>query len=188
MLELTPTQSKIVEALKTGPKTSYELEQEIDRAKDFSTDYVKVMIHKINKKRKIIDSFYRDGQRCWRLIESEENVEYQILAGVNELLEDAMDMREHLAQVGEDARESRRSSEYTHAKVDTVDAKVDNMHADVKEVPYRANEGLYLRTNWVIVGLLAIAGIVLFMAGYFLGTNYSELHIEITPEVARMLK
>ncbi|HRI35677.1 MAG TPA: hypothetical protein PK765_00980 [bacterium] len=159
MLELTPTQSKIVEALKAGAKTSYDLEQEIDRGKDFSTDYIKVMIHKINKKRKIIDSFYRDGQRYWRLMESEEHVEYQILSGVNDLLEDSAEMMERISETRTGMRATKTSAESTARKVDMMDTKVDSIQADVRtarEAPNEAVRGLYIQTNWILLSLVIL--------------------------------
>ncbi len=93
MLELTPTESQIVEFLKSGPKTIYEIEQAIDEAKQYSEGYVRQMVFRINKKRKIIDSFVSEGYRRYRLMESEMNVEYQILEGVNEIIDDAQHLK-----------------------------------------------------------------------------------------------
>ncbi len=90
---LTRTESIIVEALKEGPKTDLELEETIDRAKDFSQDYIKVMIFKINKKRKMIDYFMQNGQKKYRLIESAANVEYQILEGIGEALDELVSVK-----------------------------------------------------------------------------------------------
>ena len=93
MLKLTRTESVIVEALKEGPKTDMELEEIIDRAKEFSRDYIKVMIFKINKKRKIIDTFMREGQKYYRLMETEDNLEYQILEGVADTLDELVSIK-----------------------------------------------------------------------------------------------
>ena len=90
---LTRTESIIVEALKEGPKTDLELEETIDRAKDFSQDYIKVMIFKINKKRKMIDYFMQNGQKKYRLIESAANVEYQILESIGEALDELVSVK-----------------------------------------------------------------------------------------------
>lgn len=94
MLYLTKTESKIVEFLKSGPKSAYDLEQEIDRAKDFSPDYIKVMVFKLNKKKKLVESYNENGERMYRLLGG--GVEYRILEGVYNAMEE-MQVLKYLA-------------------------------------------------------------------------------------------
>ena len=86
MLYLTKTESRIVEILKEGPKSSFDIEQGIDHAKSFGEDYVKILVFKINKTRRIIESYNENGVRMYRLVG--QSVEYEILDNLSEAIEE----------------------------------------------------------------------------------------------------
>lgn len=88
MLKLTKTESLIVEFLKDGAKNTYEIEQHIDHAKDFSKDYVKSMVHKLNEKagRRIVDWKNEAGGKVWFLPET--SFEYEVENNLKNAIED----------------------------------------------------------------------------------------------------
>ena len=97
MLKLTKTESLIVESLRTGPKTKYELEELVDHAKEYSESFIKVIIANINTKKRIIEGYYESGFYKYRLIE--EQVEYQVAKGIEAILMEIQELRSHDIQL-----------------------------------------------------------------------------------------
>ncbi len=93
MLQLTKTESIILEALKTWPKTKFELEELVDHGKDYSESFIKVIVSNINRKagKYIIEWYNEDWYYKYRLID--ERIEFQLAKGIEWVLEEIRLMR-----------------------------------------------------------------------------------------------
>lgn len=83
MINFTKTEWLIIECLKKWAKNAFEIEQCVDPNKEFSKDYISVMINNINKKawRKIV--VWKNISWEYKYMLIEDSIEYRILDSID---------------------------------------------------------------------------------------------------------
>lgn len=153
MLQLTKTESIILEALKIWPKTKYELEELVDHGKDYSESFIKVIISNINRKagKYIIEWYNEEWYYKYRLID--ERIEFQLAKWIEWVLEEIRLMRSMDKEI----------------KCNLCKYKLDH---DKRQ-----------KTLLIIIWWVLVFAVLVFLLGYQVGfnnwRNNSEIRLEI---------
>jgi len=153
MLQLTKTESIILEALKTWPKTKFELEELVDHGKDYSESFIKVIVSNINRKagKYIIEWYNEDWYYKYRL--TDERIEFQLAKGIEWVLEEIRLMR-------------------------SVDKEIK-----CNLCKYKVDHDTRRKTLFIIIWWVVIFAILVFLLGYQIGFNSWRINSEIRFEI-----